>query len=213
MKPVVREHIQQLDVSLGGGLSARNTGRYHRQSDPYHWTWRDGDRCAAALKYQINRRFKARRIRCPRREWTSRIMWSFWLLRPTNRIRINAIKASGLIRSMNSCFSQCRDWRPPPEPQHPGAVHYRLAVARAEHYRWYERGRRTPSGPFAPVHEDYASGAGDRQEDQDAVGRHEQKADGFPADGTVRRYGQRLLLGHRLYRPRHYRTRPRLCRH
>ena len=35
--------------------------------------------------------------------------------------------------------------------------------------------RRTPSGPFAPVHEDYASGAGDRQEDQDAVGRHEQK--------------------------------------
>ena len=52
--------------------------------------------------------------------------------------------------------------------------------------------RRTPSGPFAPVHEDYASGAGDRQEDQDAVGRHEQKLMVFLltglSGGTARRF-------------------------
>lgn len=59
MKPVVREHIQQLDVSLGGGIVSDKI-RVDTIDNPILIIGLGGTGIDALLrlKYQINRRFK-----------------------------------------------------------------------------------------------------------------------------------------------------------
>lgn len=87
MKPIVREHIQQLDVSLGGGIVSEKI-RVDTIDNPILIIGLGGTGIDALLrlKYQINRRFKLPQDPVSKKKWTSRIMWSFWLLRRTNRI-------------------------------------------------------------------------------------------------------------------------------
>ena len=59
MKPVVREHIQQLDVSLGGGIVSEKI-RVDTIDNPILIIGLGGTGIdAPRLKYQINRRFKS----------------------------------------------------------------------------------------------------------------------------------------------------------
>ena len=95
MKPIVREHIQQLDVSLGGGIVSEKI-RVDTIDNPILIIGLGGTGIDALLrlKYQINRRFKL-----PEDPLSKKKM---------NKIAASVIRGSGLTRSMNSSCSPIR---------------------------------------------------------------------------------------------------------
>lgn len=102
MKPIVREHIQQLDVSLGGGIVSEKI-RVDTIDNPILIIGLGGTGIDALLrlKYQINRRFKLPQDPVSKKRWRSPTTLNFWRSRQTNRIGRRNTEVSDLIRSTN----------------------------------------------------------------------------------------------------------------
>lgn len=89
MKPVVREHIQQLDVSLGGGIVSDKI-RVDTIDNPILIIGLGGTGIDALLrlKYQINRRFKLPEDPLSKKKRDKPDNVEFWHLRPMSRTAV-----------------------------------------------------------------------------------------------------------------------------
>lgn len=104
MKPIVREHIQQLDVSLGGGIVSEKI-RVDTIDNPILIIGLGGTGIDALLrlKYQINRRFKLPEDPVSKRKMEKPSNVEFLAFETNEQDRNKSIRASVLIRLMNSC--------------------------------------------------------------------------------------------------------------
>lgn len=104
MKPVVREHIQQLDVSLGGGIVSDKI-RVDTIDNPILIIGLGGTGIDALLrlKYQINRRFKLPEDPLSKKKRDKPDNVEFLAFETNEQDRGKNIKASASTRRMNSC--------------------------------------------------------------------------------------------------------------
>lgn len=105
MKPIVREHIQQLDVSLGGGIVSEKI-RVDTIDNPILIIGLGGTGIDALLrlKYQINRRFKLPQDPVSKKKMDKPDNVEFLAFETNEQDRAKSIKGSDLIRLMNSCY-------------------------------------------------------------------------------------------------------------
>lgn len=98
MKAVVREHIQQLDVSLGGGIISDKI-RVDTIDNPMLIIGLGGTGIDALLrlKYQINRRFKLPEDPFTKKKKKSRITSSFLHWKRTSMTATRSTKGSDSI--------------------------------------------------------------------------------------------------------------------